>query len=214
MHTPSPFAQNFDRLPATLPLFPLGGAVLLPHGHLPLSIFEPRYLNMIEDAMSTDHLVGMIQPVDEQSPPMLAQVGCAGRIVRYEETRDGRLEILLNGICRFEIREELKTVRGYRLAKPYWNNFKVDTVEAKPPSAEQMLMFKGVLRYYLQEFEIEFENGLLDKLCTEDMVNSLIGFLPLDNDSKQILLEAPSLPERIKTFTAILQAGEQSQTKH
>ena len=115
MKNHSPFSQPFELLPTTLPVFPLSSAVVLPRGLLPLNIFEPRYLNMIKDAMQGEQLIGMIQPQDNKTGSTLVKVGCAARIIRYEETSDGRLEILLAGLCRFEVREEISSMRGYRL---------------------------------------------------------------------------------------------------
>ena len=117
----SPFMQAYDQLPDTLPVFPLPNAVILPGGYLPLNIFEPRYLNMLEDAMASHRLIGMIQPRDDNTQPALYQFGCAGRISRYEETRDGCLEIMLSGLCRYEIKQEITTTRGYRLIIPDWS---------------------------------------------------------------------------------------------
>ena len=114
----SPFVQPFEQLPPTLPVFPLSSAVVLPATNLPLNIFEPRYLNMVQDAIESHRLIGMIQPRYDTANPGLYQVGCAGRITRYAETNDGRLEIALTGLCRFTIGEELSTTCGYRLVKP------------------------------------------------------------------------------------------------
>ena len=114
------------QLPDVLPVFPLANAVVLPGGYLPLNIFEPRYLNMVQDAMEGHRLVGMVQPRDDSTKPELYQVGCAGRVTRYYETQDGRLEIVLSGLCRFRIGEELSTTRGYRLIKPDWSEFEID----------------------------------------------------------------------------------------
>ena len=108
----SPFMQSYQELPSTVAIFPLSGVVLLPRARLPLNIFEPRYLNMIQDAMQGQRLIGMIQPSSDQSDD-LQQVGCAGRITHYAETNDGRLEIILSGLCRFRIAQELPTVRMY-----------------------------------------------------------------------------------------------------
>lgn len=210
----TPFSPSFDELPATLPVFPLSGAVLLPRGHLPLNIFEPRYLKMVDDSLSNSRLIGMIQPASEANPPELCNVGCAGRITRYEETSDGRMEILLSGICRFEITSELDNLQAYRLVQTNWAPFEQDMSPSEMPSAEQTMAFKGALRNYMQDAQIEFELDIIDKLELEDLVNSLVSFLPLDNASKQILLEADSLPNRVKTFMAILQAGDLSEVRH
>ena len=214
MTTVSPFVQTAKQLPTALPIFPLPGAVLLPHGHVPLNIFEPRYLKMIEDALAAEHLVGMIQPVDENTPPQLASVGCAGRIIRYEETSDGRLEILLMGVCRFRIEEELPCLRGYRLVKPAWQEFTADCSTATAPDTGDILKFKGVLRHYLKTAEIELEATIIDKLSIEDLVNSLIAFLPMANTDKQILLESSNLATRVRTFSALLQEDHAQEVRH
>ena len=113
-----PFAQTFAQLPNSLAIFPLNGAVVLPRGSLALNIFETRYLKMVQDAMKSSQLIGMIQTKDELKPPSLYEVGCAGRIVRYTETTDGRLEILLRGLCRFSIDEELSCCLLYTSPSP------------------------------------------------------------------------------------------------
>ena len=103
MRKSSPFTQSFEQLPKTLPIFPLSGAVVLPGGTLALNIFEPRYLNMLQDTMRGDRLIGMIQPKNELTPTVLHTIGCAARVISYSETKDGRLEILLEGICRLSL---------------------------------------------------------------------------------------------------------------
>ncbi len=145
-----PFMQAFDELPQTLPIFPLNGAVLLPRGNLPLNIFEPRYLNMLRDAMGADQLIGMIQVPQEDNTDRLFDVGCAGRITRYEETDDGRLEIVLTGACRFKIIAELTSVRGYRLVTPDWSDFALDYQDQAEPDSQSTMLFKAALRNYFR----------------------------------------------------------------
>src|SRR5580698_5813033 len=116
-------------LPDVLPIFPLSGVLLLPRGRLPLNIFEPRYLAMIEGALANGRLVGMVQPsaADSQEPlPPIYHIGCAGRITSFTETEDGRFLISLTGICRFTITEELPIEHGYRRVKPDWEGFLSD----------------------------------------------------------------------------------------
>src|SRR5246127_1185702 len=109
-------------LPITLPIFPLPGVLLLPHGRLPLRIFEPRYLAMTRDALAGDRLIGMVQPSDPNQPaagnPPVYPTGCAGRITSFSESDDGRFLITLTGLCRFRIREELPLLKGYRRVVP------------------------------------------------------------------------------------------------
>lgn len=205
MKQKSPFIQRFDELPNSLRIFPLVNAVFLPGGHLPLNIFEPRYLNMVRDAMQSDQLVGMIQPLDNSPPLDLYSVGCAGRITRYEEKNDGRIELVLSGLCRFEIEEELTTTRGYRMVVPIWDRFTQDLEAPTAPQAQTTLQFKSALRAFLQRNDIQADWQMLDALNVEDLSNSLLSYLPLDPGDKQILLEADGLAHRLTVFTAILE---------
>ncbi|WP_044558872.1 LON peptidase substrate-binding domain-containing protein, partial [Azospirillum sp. B4] len=113
----SPFAPTFDRLPTSIPVFPLTGALVLPRARLPLNIFEPRYLAMVQDSLGADRLIGMIQPMEPGAEaeagaePPLAGVGCCGRLTAFAETDDGRYLITLTGLCRFRIRQEVSTMR-------------------------------------------------------------------------------------------------------
>src|SRR6185503_8896833 len=121
---------GFSDLPDILPVFPLAGVLLLPRAHLPLNIFEPRYLNMVRDALERrDKLIGMIQPSDPRSglyEPPLFKIGCAGRVVESSDTPDGRILINLVGVCRFAIAEEIDGVKGYRRVRPDWQPFRGD----------------------------------------------------------------------------------------
>ena len=122
------FSTRYDDLPDELPLFPLTGAVLLPNGQLPLNIFEPRYLNMVLDALAGPRLIGMVQPLPgmESDLPELHLTGCAGRVVSFNESRDDRLLIVLGGVCRFDIVKELDIRRGYRQSVVSWERFAHD----------------------------------------------------------------------------------------
>ncbi len=113
--------HSTDDLPRTLGIFPLTGVLLLPRGHLPLNVFEPRYLALVESAISGSRLIGMIQPTEHEDKalkPPLSAIGCAGRITAYRETDDGRYLITLTGICRFRVAEELDTAASFRAVKP------------------------------------------------------------------------------------------------
>ena len=214
MRNLSPFTQSFDQLPNKLPIFPLSGAVLMPGGNLPLNIFEPRYLNMVHDAMQGDRLIGMIQPTDEEPVPGLHQTGCAGRVIRYEETQDGRLVIVLSGLCRFSIKEELPTIRGYRLVIPDWSAFEIDYETNEKPDTQSIMLFRAALRSYFTRYNLDTDWSVLENLEIEDLINSLISNLPVSIDDKQILLETDSLATRITAFTAILQGEDEATTQH
>ena len=210
-----PFVQPFEHLPATLPVFPLSNAVVLPASNLPLNIFEPRYLNMVQDAMESHRLIGMIQPRDDTANPDLYQVGCAGRITRYAETNDGRLEIALTGLCRFSIEEELSTTRGYRLVKPDWSKFAADYREPVEASKQDITRFMSALRAYLSEKNMQADWSMLEQLGTETLTNSSVAVLPLGVEDKQLLVETDTLVNRLRAFTAILEGHtENSVVRH
>jgi Lon protease-like protein len=205
----SAFIQRYEQLPDTLPVFPLGNAVLLPGGALPLNIFEPRYLNMVEDAMQGDRLIGMIQPRDDADVPALCDVGCAGRITRYGETSDGRLEIVLTGVCRFRVVEEFPSVRGYRLVQPDWSPYRHDYDDETVGDAE-LRLFKAVLRSYLEQQNMQVDWELLEKLDVTQLSSNLVSALPLAAEEKQLLLESPGLQQRLTLFASLL--GESAST--
>ncbi len=211
----TPFMQQIEQLPDTLPIFPLANAVVLPGGQLPLNIFEPRYLNMIQDAMETHHLVGMIQPRDDSNQAELFQVGCAGRITRYQETYDGRLEIVLTGLIRFRVIEELTTTRGYRLIKPEWSEYIPDLNEVSEPDEQDKSEFNTALRSYLDINQLEADWSMIEKLTSEQLTNSLVSMLPLSDTDKQMLIETDTLAHRLRAFTAILEGNNLvSQVQH
>jgi Lon protease-like protein len=207
--------QSFQQLPTTLPVFPLSGAVVMPGGVLPLNIFEARYLNMIGDAMRSNQLIGMIQPKDELVPATLHAVGCAARVIQYTETKDGRIEVVLEGLCRFNIDEELSCMRGYRLIKPRWRDFQHDFDDHQTADAQQSLLFTNALRGYLKKHNIEVDWAAIDDLPQASLINNLVAQLAISNDDKQLLIEAKTLADRVACFTAILAVTENVQeTRH
>jgi len=210
----SPFLQTFEQLPGSLAIFPLPGVVLLPGAKLPLNIFEPRCLNMVQDAMQSSHLIGMIQPGQESESKALSAVGCAGRITHYRETGDGRFEIVLSGVCRFRVATELPTVRGYRLVQPDWAPFSGDYDE-QFVSDQQLLSFRQALKQHFASLDIEPDWETMDKLEADALVNNLVMALPLDGADKQLLVEAPDLEKRIQLFITLLSSSQDTEaTRH
>ncbi|MGK0272559.1 MAG: Lon protease-like protein [Cocleimonas sp.] len=209
----SPFMQTFEQLPNTLPIFPLNNAVVMPGGHLPLNIFETRYLNMLQDAMQSHRLIGMIQPLDKNNDSELYQVGCAARVTRYEETNDGRIELSLTGLCRFEIQEELKTIRGYRLIVPNWSRFNIDFEDSEDAKyyeeydSSVKSSFISALQSYFNQTEMKLDWEVLEKLSTENLFNALFYFIEIADADKQMLLEIDNLQSRIKALTAIIESN-------
>ncbi|MGB0518635.1 MAG: LON peptidase substrate-binding domain-containing protein, partial [Candidatus Puniceispirillaceae bacterium] len=143
-------------LPSQIPIFPLPNALLLPGGQLPLNIFEPRYLAMIEDALgASGRLIGMVQPIEEEGE--LFGIGCAGRISYFQETGDGRYMIALNGVSRFRLHDHQATSRGYRLADVGWEEFITDLEDGEGGIGNRDHMFSVMRRYFDQRgFEADW----------------------------------------------------------
>ncbi|MEJ0011316.1 MAG: LON peptidase substrate-binding domain-containing protein [Bauldia sp.] len=192
-------------VPSVIPVFPLPEALLLPRADMPLNIFEPRYLAMIDAAMSGNRVVGMVQ-IDEAAPPCAAgptlrKIGCAGRIVSYAETGDGRYMITLTGIARFRIVEEMPQQTPFRLCRVTAEPFAVDF-----DSAEQAIDRNAVLRAfraYLAAHDLDADWESVGRASNETLVNALAMMAPFGAAEKQALLEAPDLRARAETLVAI-----------
>lgn len=200
-----PFTPSFDDLPDTLPIFPLSGAVLFPRAQLHLNIFEPRYLNMTFDALGAERMVGMIQPdqsAQTESEVTLYRTGCAGRITTFSETNDGRLLIILTGICRFDIAEEVSMLRGYRRIKPDWKRFAIDMSEDEESEIAPKQLIDNI-KPYLDLKKVEADWDSLGKLPVVALVNFLSTNLPFEPMDKQALIEAMSASDRAKIIIAL-----------
>jgi hypothetical protein len=197
-----PFALPFDQLPSDLPVFPLPHAVAMPGCQLPLNIFEPRYLNMVFDALGEQRMIGMAQPefaASGETSPTLYKTGTAGRITFFNETGDGRLMIVLTGVCRFDIQEEIPTARGYRRVRADWSRFAGDLEESAVTVAE-----RGQLRDYCAHKRLGIEWPALEDVGMGDLVNRLTCVLPLEIAERQLLVEAVTLNERLDLLTTLL----------
>jgi Lon protease-like protein len=204
----APYRQVGD-LPQLIPVFPLDGALLLPGGELPLQIFEPRYLNMVDDAMAGDRVIGMIQTRagGDRMRPRLAAVGCLGRITSYAETTDGRYLITLTGLCRFDAGEELDLRLPYRQVRAAYDRFAADLgqdEEAEVSDAARS-RFAGALKHYLNRRELDIDWDTAKSAPLEALVNSLCMGLPFEPSEKQAFLEAPDLVGRFDILTTLLE---------
>ncbi|MBY9065914.1 LON peptidase substrate-binding domain-containing protein [Hyphomonas sp. WL0036] len=203
----APYRKTAD-LPATLAVFPLPGALVFPRWQLPLNIFEPRYLNMIDDAMGGSRLIGMVQSFGgPRHHPEIADVGCAGRITSYAETSDGRYLISLTGICRFVIAQELDVTTPYRQVAPNWEPFGDDLI---PPPEGEGGARTGLIhafRAYADANSLEADWSAMRNASLETLVHALASGCPFTPVEKQALLEAPSLEERTEALTALLEFG-------
>ena len=195
--------NNIADLPQVVPVFPLAGSLLLPDANMPLNIFEPRYLAMVDDAMRTSRVIGMIQPRldagDAEVPPVM-DVGCLGRITGFQEAGDGRYLINLAGICRFRQTHELPSKHGYRLFKI--SPFAGDLEEASADGVDRDALL-GAFRQFLDANGMEADWDAVSNTSTDVLVNMLSMMSPYGPAEKQALLEAPDLRTRAETLVAI-----------
>ncbi|MCG8594041.1 MAG: LON peptidase substrate-binding domain-containing protein [Kiloniellales bacterium] len=207
--TQHPFDLAFEELPSALPVFPLPGALLLPRGHLPLNIFEPRYLCMIQDALAGSRLIGMIQPregADDPGGAPIYGVGCAGQIAAFNETDDGRYLITLRGLLRFSVARELKTCKGYRQVEPGFETYRGDLEEETVELDRERLL--TALRAFFAERELSVDWKAVARLDGETLVNTMAMLCPFEPPEKQALLEAKTLAARAETLFAVLEMSK------
>lgn len=198
------------QLPATLPIFPLPGAILLPRHRLPLNIFEPRYLAMVEDALGQGRLLGMIQPSGANT---LCRIGCAGRIVSFAETEDGRMLLMLEGVSRFAIASEIATMRGYRRVQPDWSDFAADIAATEEPLPRELrCALLDAIKPYFKRHGIVASWDTLEEATPERLVATLAQTCPFESREKQALLEAKTLEDRSQLLlTLLLMASHERQ---
>ena len=195
-------------LPDTLAIFPLPGALLLPRSRLPLHIFEPRYLQMINDALKTDaRLIGMVQPneVPGRDGPGLQTIGCAGRITQFSETEDGRYMITLGGVSRFRVVREVEGFLPYRRCDVSWEGFEQDLAEGDSDRGFDRAPFLRLLERYFDARNLSVDWDTLQEAEDELLINSLSMMLDFDHEDKQALLEAPSLSTRRETLVTLIE---------
>lgn len=200
-------------LPPRIPVFPLRGAILLPRATLPLNIFEPRYLAMIDDAMSSARVIGILQPLgnsdddDQESPPGkdpgLRRVGCAGRITSYQELDDGRLVITLTGIMRFECVDEAESGTPYRIMSVTYDRFAKDLTEGLGEEFVDRQNLLRVLKSYLEANRLKTDWNAIQRASNEFLINALSVMSPYGPEEKQALLEAADLKMRAEVLIAL-----------
>ncbi len=198
--------QNYDQidaLPETIPVFPLDGVLLLPRGHVPLNIFEPRYLDMFEDALGRGRFIGMIQPSDDGNPPPLANVGCLGRISSFSETDDGRMIVSLTGTARFKVKQELDVLTPYRQVAADYRPFESDLIAEAGAFDVNRDGVLDILKRYLDMNGMQADWEAIESSGNEALVNSLCIISPYGAQEKQAMLEATSLAERAEILIAL-----------
>ena len=209
-----PLTQPFEKLPRELPIYVLENA-LLPGGELPLTASQPAELSMFLDAIKSDQLLGLIQPKENGSDNDIYRIGCAGRIRQYRERKDGNVNIMLSGICRYRIVEELPVEGGFRRVVADWTGFQQDyqTQDVAPADVKG---FMAKLRNYFDRHQMQVDWDALNKAHIEEVVNNLVLVLNFTVSEKQLLLEAPHVQDRMELFInlfaekqAPIWAGEQ-----
>jgi len=206
----APRYNHTSDLPASIPVFPLTGAILLPRATMPLNIFEPRYLAMIDHAIAGARVIGIVQPLkaetDEESPQAAAalkRVGCAGRVTAFQELDDGRILISLTGIARFKVTAEQETDEPYRVCAVDYTDYENDLIIGYgEEDVDRAALLEG-LRSYMAINNLDADWDAIAKAPTEMLVNSLSVISPFGPEEKQALLEAPDLETRAETLSTL-----------
>mgnify|MGYP003636494957 FL=1 len=203
------FDPLFDDLPQEIPVFPLTGVLLLPQGKLPLNIFEPRYLNMINAALGGARIIGMVQPrgANTGDQPDIYRTGCAGRITSFSESDDGRYLITLSGLARFDIGEEKPLRDGYRVVAPDWIPYRADLSEDTESGIDRDRMLRALKGYFTAN-DVEANWDAITETATDRLVNALAMMCPFQPSEKQALLEAPSLSDRANVMVALFEMSQ------
>tara|TARA_B100001540_G_C15634769_1_gene563820 strand:+ start:118 stop:762 length:645 start_codon:yes stop_codon:yes gene_type:complete len=195
-----------DSLPKEIPVFPLSNFIIFPKTTVPLNIFEPRYIEMVDDAMKDNRIIGMIQPKkSDQNIPSLYNVGCAGKITSFNETEDGRYLIILNGVSRFKIIKELETKKTYRKCRINYDDFFQDLNEKSEEIkfSDLKLIFNNLKTFFIKQgYNINWRD--LEKQNLDQTINTLAMASPFSLEEKQILLEARNINDRKKKLEQIL----------
>ena len=204
--------RSTDDLPKQVPIFPLAGALLLPRAHLPLNIFEPRYLQMVDDAMRGDRIIAMVQPNtaegiqaqgDANVKPSIYRTGCAGRITSFSETGDNRFLISLTGICRLHLGMEVEKQTPYRICKADFNSFADDLSPGRGEEEVDREALLVAFRKFLDANGMQADWDEVNETPTEVLVNTLCVLSPYDAADKQAMLEAGTLKARCETLIAL-----------
>lgn len=210
---------GFENLPRVVPVFPLTGVLILPGGHLPLNIFEPRYLALTQAALAEEYrVIGMVQPrvpdpddnrgvvtVEGSSDqPAIYATGCAGRITSFTETADGRYQLNLTGLCRFDIVEEMAPQNGYRRVLADYHRYRGDLTDEAAPGIDRERLLTVIRRFFEQQ-EIDANWEAVETAPDEQLVTSLAMSCPFGANERQALLEAPDTAERAQLIITLLE---------
>ena len=214
--------NSIEDLPKRIPIFPLTGAVLFPGTQLPLNIFEPRYIEMVNDALASyDRLIAMIQPIESSNSDskILKNVGCLGKITTFNEIENDRYLITLTGIIRFEIKDELDTATKYRQIIPDYTKFFNDLKEQDVKNIDREKLL-GLIKKYLEHRKMLADWDIIQQTSTEQLINYSGILVPFTPEEKQLLLESVTITDRCDSLEALYQSyifdlsGENSSKIH
>lgn len=196
---------NAADLPDNIPVFPLPGAIVLPRAHLPLHIFEPRYLAMLDDTLKTTHrLIGMAQPMSKSSTNTLHSIGCAGRLTQFTETDDGRYMVTITGVSRFRITREAAGFSPYMRCDVNWQDFDGDLGAVEHDNTIERDQFLSLVGKYFQKAELSTDWDNLKDAEDEIVINALAMMCPFEPEDKQALLECKTLTARREILTTLM----------
>jgi hypothetical protein len=209
----NPLDLKFEDLSAELPLFPLNGVLLLPRGRLPLNVFEPRYLNMVEYALAHQRLIGIVQPMEDGQAGLsvpdgtaLDQAGCAGRITSFQESNSGQLQLTLRGVCRFNIVDELPLLNGFRRTRSDYSPYKNDFSPDDSTTIDRPRLLSDLKAYFEME-NIEADWETIEQTPDDRLVSTLAMVCPFEPNEKQALLESANLAHRCKLIIGLIEAA-------
>ena len=200
--------NSIEDLPKRIPIFPLTGAVLFPVTQLPLNIFEPRYIDMIDHALTnSDRLIAMIQPASskDSDSKILKNVGCVGKITSFNEIEDNRYLITLTGIIRFKVKEELNTTTPYRQIVPDFSDFNTDLEDQNVENIDREKLL-GLIKKYLKHRKMLTDWDIIQQTSTEQLINYSGVLVPFTPEEKQLLLESKTINERCSALEALYQS--------
>jgi Lon protease-like protein len=206
-----PFQPALGEIDPTIPIFPLPGAMLLPHGRMPLNIFEPRYMALIEDALGAGRLFGMMQPDSLKTPvangPATFHIGCLGRITSFTETEDGRIVLSLLGVIRFAVIEEVEQRHGYRRMRVDYGRYAQDLDPPPPDFGMPRKALLASLRGYFERQGLALDWDAIGEMDDATLLTALCMMCPFSPSEKQALLEAESPAARTQILQALLEFG-------
>jgi Lon protease-like protein len=197
-----PLTQPFEKLPQLLPVYPVDNA-LLPGGEFPITVAEPEEMTLFFDALKTDQLIGLVQRREDKTGQDIYDVGCAGRIRQYRELKDGQINIMLTGVCRFRVVELDKSSTAYRKAVVDWSGYQNDYM-AVTIDEKRVQQFKDKLRLYFSSHKMQVDWNTLEALEIEELLHNLVLVTNFTTTEKQRLVEAPTVEDRLVLFTDLL----------